>query len=482
VSVPLDLLAILRNGLPGASGPARHIVIVGAGIAGLTAGMLLKEAGHRVTILEARNRLGGRISTYRGFAGGMYGELGAMRFPRQHRLGQHLIHERFKLATTPFPMVDEDTLIHLDGRTVRRAEFDASSFDYHLPPSEQGKLPAQILKEAVQPLRDILAQPGGWERLIAEYDHHSVLSYLVERGVSEQARMLMGPLLDLEGRYHFSLLEWFAHYAEDVFGDLVYITDGADTLADAFGPLLLNDTRFGAIVTGIDPDADRVRIHYRNAAGGTGSVAADECIVTAPFVMLRHMEIGGLDQDKRFTLRNVYYGRAHKIFMQFSRKWWVEDYGITHGVSVSDLAIRNVVYTPAGQAPGLDRGVLIASYAWEQDSIPYGMLSEQDRISQALEDLVKLHPEAKDTFEFGVSWDWALDPFAGGIGPLFRPHEMGSSFFDDIVRPVGRLWFANDACDRRHRRWIEAALVAAVRNAWAIHAGLRNELPGIAEG
>ena len=45
--------------------------------------------------------------------------------------------------------------------------------------------------------------------------------------------------------------------------------------------------------------------------------------MTVPFVLLRHMEIDGLDVDKAFTIRNVYYGRAHKIFMQFSRRWWV---------------------------------------------------------------------------------------------------------------------------------------------------------------
>ena len=58
---------------------------------------------------------------------------------------------------------------------------------------------------------------------------------------------------------------------------------------------------------------------------------------------------------------------------------------------------------------------------------------------------------------------------------------MTSRFFDDVVRPVGRVWFANDACDRRGRRWIEGALVAAARNAWAIQAGMRNALPAILE-
>ena len=134
--------------------------------------------------------------------------------------------------------------------------------------------------------------------------------------------------------------------------------------------------------------------------------------------------------------------------MQFSRRWWVDDYEITHGVTVTDLAIRNVVYTPAGQDPTLDKGVIIASYAWEQDSMAYSMLDESQRISQALEDLCKIHPEARDTFEFGVSHDWALDRHGGGIGPLFRPYEMTSRFYDDIMRPVGRIWFASDACDQ----------------------------------
>ncbi len=476
---PLDLLATLRAGLPKLDGPPKHVVIVGAGMAGLTAGMLLKEAGHTVTILEARNRLGGRVYTYRGFAGGMYGEFGAMRFPKQHRLGQHLIHERFHLPTTPFPMYDEDTFIHLNGRLVRRSLFDAATFDYSLPDGERGLAPSDILKAAMEPLHELITQPGGWERIIERYDGYSLLGYLLERRISEQALWLMGPLLNLEGRYHFSLVEWFAHYHEDVFGDLSFIDAGADSLPNAFAPILLGDTRFGAVVHAIEQGPDQVTVRFRDGVGTSLSVTADECILTAPLILLRHMEISGLDIDKWFTIRNVYYGRAHKIFMQFSRKWWVEDYGITHGVTVTDLAIRNVVYTPAGQVPGIERGVLIASYAWEQDSMAYSMLTEAERISQALEDLGKVHPEARDTFEFGVSYDWALDPFAGGIGPLFRPHELTSQFYGDIVRPVGRVWFANDACDQRGRRWIEGAIAAATKNAYAIHTGMRNELPKV---
>jgi monoamine oxidase len=481
MDAPLDLLDVLRSGLrPGPQTP-RHIVIVGAGIAGLTAGLLLKEAGHKVTILEAQNRIGGRIYTYRGFAGKMYGEFGAMRFPRQHHLGQHLIHERFHIPTTAFGMEDPDTFIHLQGRSIRRSDFTAASFELGLPEHEKGLLPAQILRAAMEPLLDLVKQPNGWEQVVAKYDEYSLIAFLADRGVSEQALWLLGPLLNLEGRFHFSLVEWFTHWYDDVFGDLEFMDAGSDSLPNAFLPHLLDDIRLGAEVRAIAQDEAGVSVTFADPVGTKQTVAADEVIVTVPFVLLRHMEIDGLDPEKWFAIRNTYYGRAHKIFMQFSRRWWSEDDQIQHGVTVTDLAIRNVVYTPAGQDPSTRKGVIIASYAWEQDSMAYSMLSEDQRIVQSLEDLTKIHPQAAETFEFGISYDWALDRYAGGIGPLFRPLEMTSRFFDDVVRPVGRVWFANDACDRRGRRWIEGALNAAVRNAWAIHEGIRNALPPIIE-
>src|ERR687887_1665216 len=163
----LEVLDLLREGLPESSAQPRHIVIVGAGMAGLTAGLLLKDAGHEVTILEGQNRVGGRILTYRGFAGNMYGEFGAMRFPLQHPMVRWLIQDKFKLETKPFPMYDEDSFIFLQGKGVRRSEFRADMFQFDLTAAEHEKTPHELLKDTMRPLIDIMSQEDqttAWKR------------------------------------------------------------------------------------------------------------------------------------------------------------------------------------------------------------------------------------------------------------------------------------------------------------------------------
>ena len=80
-----EYLDVIRRGIVPAFGPPSRptrVIIVGAGVAGLVAGYELLRAGHDPLIMEARNRVGGRICTLREpFSNGLYGEAGAMRIP-----------------------------------------------------------------------------------------------------------------------------------------------------------------------------------------------------------------------------------------------------------------------------------------------------------------------------------------------------------------------------------------------------------------
>src|SRR5205085_4169802 len=78
-----------------------NIIVVGAGLSGLVSGMKLHEAGHDVVVLEARNRVGGRVLTVRdGFTDGQYADVGAMiLYEGQPNILE--LCERFELDLTP---------------------------------------------------------------------------------------------------------------------------------------------------------------------------------------------------------------------------------------------------------------------------------------------------------------------------------------------------------------------------------------------
>ncbi len=172
------------------------MIIVGAGIAGLTAANLLSEAGHNVKIFEATHRVGGRVQTYRDLAAGWQSELGAMRLPKHHKFVHEAI-KRYNLTLAEFHNFKQG--YHVHGRLIDQQVLEGSgvpkelnhffdTFNIGDENDEERQKAGDLILEALQePLRDFKKMP--WKKMLKKYDKYSMKHWLANyANLTEEVR------------------------------------------------------------------------------------------------------------------------------------------------------------------------------------------------------------------------------------------------------------------------------------------------------
>jgi monoamine oxidase len=456
------------EGLERRDGSPKRVIVVGAGMAGLVAGYELARAGHEPLLLEAQNRVGGRVYTLRSFAPGLYAEAGAMRIPRAHDLTLGYC-EHFGLEMRPFVMGNPKGLVHVGGvrMTAEQAGLRPDELGFEVAEHERGRSHASLWAAATAELRQLVEQDGqaGWDRIVREYDQFSIREFLEVKGFSEGAIEMFGVMEFVEADMNTALVELLREDLGKAFEDMQEIVGGMDRLPNAFYGQLADRVRFGAEVHAIDQDDAGVTVHFKTESG-RWSERADYAIVTLPFSVLRHIEVlTPLTREKQRAIRQLNYSASTKILFQVSERVWEAEDGIFGGATVTDLPIRRMNYpTPD---PTTKRGVLLASYTWSQDAARWGAMDEETRLEEALDDVARIHPRIREVYEVGASHAWYDDRFANGAFALFEPGQQ-SALQADILRPEGRILFAGEHCSLYHA-WIQGALESGIRAARAIH-------------
>jgi monoamine oxidase len=467
--VPSDVLEVPAEGLEPRPQPAKRVVIVGAGIAGLAAAYELVRQGHDPVVLEAQHRVGGRVFTCRDFAPGLYAEFGAMRIPRVHDLTLAYCRE-FGLELRPFVMGNPKTLVHIDGTrmTMEEADREPERLPFDLAQHERGRTWTEMWNEAVSEVIGLYDKLGeeAFEQVLADYDHFSIREFLKDRGFSEGAIELYGVMSFRESNMNAAVIEQLREIVGRAFEDMQEIVGGFDLLPQAFFRRLRQRVRFGAAVNAIEQDEHGVTVHYRSPAGRF-SIRGDHCIVAIPFSVLRDIEVApALGRPKQKAIRELNYNASTKILLQTRTRFWERTDGIVGGTSVTDLPIRRICY-PSFSDPDEERGALLASYTWGQDALRWDAMSTEKRIEEAIEDVAKVHPEIRTEFEIGASHAWYDDQYAAGAFALFEP-EQQTRLQPDIVRPEGRVHFAGEHTSLWHA-WIQGALESGIRTAREVH-------------
>ena len=450
----------------------KRVVVIGAGIAGLVAAFELARQGHDPIVLEAQNRVGGRIYTLRDFAPGLYAEAGAMRIPRAHELTLAYC-DLFGLEMRPFVTDNPKGLVYIGRQrmTAEEAGLQPHRLPFALADHEIGRSVHDLWFEATRELRVMIERDGeeAWVEIVREYDRYSLRDFLVAKGFSEGAIEAYGVLNFVEADMNNAVVEALREDLGRAYVDMQEIVGGMDRLPAAFYRQLGDRIRFGAEVHAIDQKPDSVSVHFKTEAGRY-SETADYVVCALPFSVLRHIEmVKPLSPGKEKAIRQLNYSASTKILFQVRERIWEDEDGIFGGATVTDLPIRRLNYpTPD---PTTRRGILLASYTWSQDAARWGAMDEETRLEEALEDVSRIHPRIREVYEVGASHAWYNDRWANGAFALFQP-EQQTQLHEDIVRPEGRVHFAGEHCSLYHA-WIQGALESGIQAARDIH-----EAPG----
>jgi monoamine oxidase len=480
--------------LPPGSGTGVNVVILGAGIAGMTAAYELRKADYTCRIFEARSRPGGRNwslrqgdvveerDTWQTVSWGpddhLYFNPGPARIPHHH---QGILSYCRELEV-PIEVIINDNraaYFHDDKAFDGKPQLAGSIIG-----DSRGFVAELAAKAVAQPLLDqpismldrkrvleFLTAFGDLEEHFMAYRGSSRGGYATPPGACAQEGVISKPI-DLWQLLSSNFWER-PKGARMFFGEtfqqaatMLQPIGGMGRIGEAFGRKLAAVIQYDSEVTAIEKTPKGVKVRWRSTKPGgsaeTGeppSIEADYLICTIPFSVLRNIE-SDFSKEIRAGIASVDYTPAGKIAFEAERRFWELDHQIYGGISWTSRDITQIWYPSTGFHR--TKGILVGAYIWDKaPGEAFAAKSLEKRITDAITDGEALHPNYGRSLGKGVSVAWPNIPFTRGAWATWDS-EVRTQYYPALLKGDhnGRILFAGEHMSYLNG-WQEGAVLSA---------------------
>jgi monoamine oxidase len=459
--------------LDAAGGPRKRVIVVGAGLAGLSAAYELVALGHDVTVLEGQDRSGGRVQTLRSpFSDGLYGEAGASRIPTSHDLTLGYARQ-FGLPLVPFEPGDLPSIRYAYRERARVLPGGTFVWPAAVPARQRQLTPVQVRRRYIEPLAAQIVDPFASDWIpssLEQYDKVTRDEYLRSQHVSDAALHMMnlGSTPVARIRSFLDVLREVAVNRElrrraNVTEDLLLKIDGGnDRLPHAFADRLYGRIRYRCPVRRIEHDPTGATVVFETE-GSFHSASGDYVVCAVPFSIARRLEFfPALSPKKTAAVQKLPYHSVTRIYLQCRDRFWVRE-GLS-GFADTDhpMEIWDATYGQQGA-----RGILML-FIQGSKSREIAHTSHSDLLRLGVRAVEKVYPGVAKAYERGVVKVWDTDPWARGAVAYLSPGQA-LSLDADIARQEGRIHFAGEHASSL-RGWMQGALESGRRVAREIEA------------
>jgi len=423
----------------GAERSARgRVVVLGGGLAGLTAAYELERAGFAAQIVEARDRLGGRVHTIREFASDQHGESGAEAIDTK-QLEIRRLCRRFEL-----PLEHAYSGYGRRHATVYRhgTSYQGNRFVTAADKREMDRF-WRVVDRLARPLsgRDPTAGDG------ARQDRYTVADLLDRLRIGGRARWLLTARIESDYGFpverlsllYVTLSERLAWEQPAAGVERFRIKGGNSRLTDELTKRLITPPMLSSPATAVRWGGTGVEVDV----DGGETVTGDRLVVAAPTVPLRAIDFSpALPKREASFIAEIDLCSVAKTLIQYERRVW-RSQGRTGG-STTDLPIGQTWETTDQQrgAPG----ILIA-YTTGRRGERTARIGDGERTREARHDIDLIFPGTRRLARDTYSVAWRAEPYSGGCWAAYSPGQISKHWLG-LREPTGPIHWAGEHTER----------------------------------